>query len=351
MSGSRDVHIHLGLPKTGTTYLQRVLAHNRDLLAESGVLYPGPGPDHFFAVQDLLGRPFKGRHDNRTTGAWALLVDQVTAWPGPVILSHELLATARTTTVQRVLDEVGESRVRVLVTAREFPKQVLAGWQEDVKNGGTEAFPEFLARIERTSKLSDRTKRAFWRLQDLPGVLDPWAQRLPVDRITVVTVPTTSSDPGELWRRFAQATALGQVRVNSDIEGRNSSLGSAEAEVLRRLNEWAGTHLDWPAYRRLVKKQLAERVLVDRADSARLELPPAARAWAEAISADMAEAIARAGYPVVGSLTDLVPGGRPAPSTTRAWPPPDTDLLAAAEAALYGTLARLAEGNHGHVSG
>ena len=65
----------------------------------------------------------------------------------------------------------------------------------------------------------------------------------------------------------------------------------------------------------------------------------------------MADAIARAGYPVVGSLTDLVPGRRSAGATTRAWPPPDADLLAAAEAALYATLARLADGSHGHDSG
>lgn len=351
MSGSRDVHIHVGLPKTGTTYLQRLLARSRNLLADSGVLYPGPGPDHFFAAQDLLGRPFKGRDDDRTTKAWTRLCDQVAAWPGPVVLSHELLATARDNTVQRVLDDIGESRVRVIVTAREFAKQVLAGWQEDVKNGGTEAFPDFLARIERTSRLSDRAERPFWRLQDLSVVLDSWAQRLPRDRITVVTVPAAGASPGELWRRFAQAAELHHVPVDSSLGARNSSLGSAETEVLRRLNVWAGSSLDWPVYRRLVKKQLAEQVLVEQTMTPRLQLPPASLDWADTVSVEMADAVARGGYPVVGSLADLVPVRGPIDRTTPDWPPPDSELLGAAEAALRGTLARLADGIQGHGPG
>ncbi len=37
---TRRAFVHIGLPKTGTTYLQAVLAHHRDALRESGVLYP-----------------------------------------------------------------------------------------------------------------------------------------------------------------------------------------------------------------------------------------------------------------------------------------------------------------------
>ena len=35
------VYLHIGAPKTGTTYLQEVLFTNRARLAEHGVLYPG----------------------------------------------------------------------------------------------------------------------------------------------------------------------------------------------------------------------------------------------------------------------------------------------------------------------
>ena len=36
--GDRRVVLHVGLPKTGTTYLQAVLAAHREALREAGVL-------------------------------------------------------------------------------------------------------------------------------------------------------------------------------------------------------------------------------------------------------------------------------------------------------------------------
>ena len=35
------VYLHVGTPKSGTTYLQRVLDHNRERLAAAGVLVVG----------------------------------------------------------------------------------------------------------------------------------------------------------------------------------------------------------------------------------------------------------------------------------------------------------------------
>ena len=59
---SRRVFLHIGLHKTGTTYLQGVLRANRRRLAELGVFYPGGKgqPTHTFAVYDLFGRRPRG---------------------------------------------------------------------------------------------------------------------------------------------------------------------------------------------------------------------------------------------------------------------------------------------------
>ena len=39
---AQRVFLHVGLPKTGTTYVQTVLWRNRAALAEQGLVYPGP---------------------------------------------------------------------------------------------------------------------------------------------------------------------------------------------------------------------------------------------------------------------------------------------------------------------
>ena len=52
---SKRILLHVGTPKTGTSYLQDVLFRNRNRLIEQGVLYPGDRFDaHFLAALDLM---------------------------------------------------------------------------------------------------------------------------------------------------------------------------------------------------------------------------------------------------------------------------------------------------------
>ena len=62
MSQPRRILLHIGAPKTGTTYLQDRLDLNSRELARHGVHVPGRGPlvsaplFHFRAALDLLGQ-------------------------------------------------------------------------------------------------------------------------------------------------------------------------------------------------------------------------------------------------------------------------------------------------------
>ena len=48
------VYLHIGEPKTGTTFVQQVLWRNRSALAQFGIMLPGPRPlAHWRAAQDL----------------------------------------------------------------------------------------------------------------------------------------------------------------------------------------------------------------------------------------------------------------------------------------------------------
>jgi hypothetical protein len=347
MPEARRVYVHLGLPKTGTTYLQKVLAKNRKALARQNLAYPGRRVDHFLAAQDVLGRPFHGHVDPRAEGAWRAVVTEAVRWPGSSVLSHELIATARGEVVDRLLSDLAPLSVHAVVTMRDLPRQLLAVWQEDVKNGATEILPDYLDRVRRTSTMPDRLRRKFWRYQDGPGILAIWAERLGQERVTVVTVPRGTQGPDELWRRFAQAIGVDPTSTDPTVPQRNVSLGAAETELVRLINEWASAHLDWPDYRRLVKKHLAEGTLASRSSSPRLALPAEVLDWASEQSAAMAADLADAGYRVIGSLDDLTAPG-PVPSVDRSpWPPPTTDVLAAAVTAVEGLLAEAATGGGG----
>jgi hypothetical protein len=335
------VFVHIGLPKTGTTYLQRLMASNRRRLANAGVHYPGRGADHFLAAQDLLGRPFKGYVDPRIQGAWPRLVSHVRRSRGDVVISHELLATARSEEIARVVNDVAPRPVTVIATVRDLVRQAPAVWQEDVKNGSTRTFDDFLSRIQSTSSAKRRLAKPFWRFQDAPGILAQWSA-VPGVEVVVVTVPQPGQGPTALWERFAHAIGVDPDSVETDMPAGNVSLGAAETEFLRTVNTWAGDALDWPSYRRLVKKTLAEDVLAQRSTSPRLALPTATLVWASEQSIAMANRLETAGYTVVGSLDDLR-GPHDASEHIEAWPPPETDQLSSARDAVIGLLTRLAE--------
>jgi len=73
----RTVYLHIGLHKTGTTYLQRVLTANTAELAQQGLFVPDRRGLVVHAVDDLHGRRPRNMSDDRITGAWQALVTAV----------------------------------------------------------------------------------------------------------------------------------------------------------------------------------------------------------------------------------------------------------------------------------
>ncbi len=89
--------LHVGLPKSGTTYLQAVLADNKERLADrSRLLFPGKSwHEQVRAVRDVRGQRGRGASAD-DSGAWQSLVDEIAAWDGDAIISMEWLGGAPT---------------------------------------------------------------------------------------------------------------------------------------------------------------------------------------------------------------------------------------------------------------
>src|SRR3712207_6633203 len=104
---SERVLLHVGTPKTGTTYLQDVLFRNRDVLATHGITYPATRFDsHFLAALDLMKLPWGGLQAE-AIGAWDELATAVREAKGTAIVSHEILATASRSQIGRALESLG----------------------------------------------------------------------------------------------------------------------------------------------------------------------------------------------------------------------------------------------------
>ena len=90
------VFLHIGEPKTGTTFLQQVMWRNRSELAARGVVLPGHHPqDHFRASQDLRGiAKLASDPAGSWTGEWDIVARQARQAPRVAVISHELFSAA-----------------------------------------------------------------------------------------------------------------------------------------------------------------------------------------------------------------------------------------------------------------
>ncbi|MGH3322391.1 MAG: hypothetical protein ACRDN9_19900 [Streptosporangiaceae bacterium] len=308
------MYLHIGAPKSGTTFVQDVLWHNRDALARDGVLYPADSPDdHFHAALDLRRTRFRGYDDPAVPGTWQRVADRARNWRGPVaVISHELLAWANEDQARRAVESLAPAEVHIVYTARDLVRQIPAMWQEAIKNGRVVRFPRYLRSLARPERRGPFA-RIFWGSQDAADVLRRWGAAIPADRVHLVTVPGPGAPPGQLWERFASAVRLDPAKYDIQMGGSNVSLGVAEVELLRRVNTLVREALEWPVYAEVVKRGFAERTLASRAGKIPITLPPAWHTWVAKRSTELVEALRDEEYDIVGDLEDLLPEPEPEP--------------------------------------
>jgi hypothetical protein len=305
------VLLHVGCPKTGTSYLQDVLFRNQFVLREHDILYPADRFDaHFLAALDLMTLPWGGI-ETEAVGAWDRLAEQVREWHGTSIISHEIFARATPTQVERALASLGDAEVHLVLSVRDLVRQIPAEWQENVKHRSHITYGRFLAAIRDPARDS-RIGSWFWAVQEVPDVLERWGSALPPEHVHLVTLPPSGSDRGELWRRFSRTFGLDDLPLDLTAERENPSLGVPETALLRTINQRVTSVIAPPDYRPLVRETLAHQTLSRGMASARLGLAPDDHAWARELSRGWIDVLAERGYDVVGSLDDLL-GPDPGP--------------------------------------
>lgn len=222
--------VHIGLPKTATTYLQTIFWGNRDLLAERGLVIPGvERRDHLWASRTVRQDPNHERASAHQRGAWQRVLEELHARPGTGLVSHEFFAAASPEQA-RAMVEALPGRVEVVVTAREPLGLFAASWQESLKNGSTTPMPDY-----GRSESSRSTDIWNWRTLDLRLVLERWGAAVPPERTHVLVLdPTAPRD--DVWHRFVEILGVDATGVDLSGSFANSSMGVAEAEALRRVN-------------------------------------------------------------------------------------------------------------------
>ena len=340
---SRRVYLHIGAPKTGTTYVQDRLRLNRGELADHDVHYPlgrlGLPSTHFKPALDLIDREWGGARAD-AQGAWDTLMRRVRRLDGTVVISHEILAAATPEQVARAINDLEGSEVHVVYTARDLARQLPAAWQESVKQFQKMPYKRFLKKV-RTESPSGSTFW-FWRAQSIPDVLTRWGAPLPPERVHLVTVPQPGAPRDLLWRRFCDVVGIDPGWAPNDSHRGNTSLGSAETTLVRRLNlRLRRAGLSRADHQALVTELLVHQNLARRDSPTRTTLPPRMFEWVEDLTEKWISSLEGSHIDVVGDLEELRPV-RPGPDGK--WRDPDhprrKDLL---DVALDGLVVMLRE--------
>ena len=297
--------VHVGSPKSGTSYLQAVLeqAQARSDL----VMLPAGRQDAFWLMQDVRGRLDPARDAPRAFGALdrfradlAALVESGQA--ATVLLSEEQLGAATPDQVRRLLACCGDPdkvEVHVVVTSRALSRAVPSYWQQQLQVGARVTFEDYCVQVrEREEGFGSR----FWRAWDPTSILERWTPLVPQERFHVVTVPRGGA-PDELLHRFCRVLGVPVPDLDGTDRPRNPSLGWAQAEVLRQVNTALPERLRHRRAYRADGKQWLGLTHLAAQKGDRIALPLQWQDWCADETARVVAGLS--GVDVVGDLADL----------------------------------------------
>jgi hypothetical protein len=225
---AQRVYLHVGTPKSGTTYLQAGLWQTREQLRGLGFLFPGRSPfDHNRAsIVVRNGKHLPGRKKG-VPALWQRFTEQAAAHPGTVVLSNEWYLAATSEQVAAAVDQLGGDRVHVVVTTRNLVRLVPAAWQESLKVGRGHSLHDFVIGLG-----EGRTKWT-WEVLDPAAVARHWARVVGPQRVHVVTMPERPTHTGQLWERFAATLGFDPHAVELPAREANESMSVQAARLMQ----------------------------------------------------------------------------------------------------------------------
>lgn len=326
--------LHVGLPKSGTSYLQAVLAENKTRLADRvGLLFPGKSwQDQVKAVRDARSQKRHGGSSG-DAGAWNRLVQEISDWDGDAVVSMEWLGGAPTDQVAHAVASLAPSRVEVILTVRDLARTIPAAWQEFLQNGEVWSWSEFLGAVSSenpratprgTCSGRNRTSGRSWPSGATRSPPPAACRHAPAGgnarrRALVALLPGARDRRQPLRRERTWQQRVAGPRVNgADAAAQRGLPGTRGGVEALRGDVQAGT------------RQTRTVQAKARGEPPR-RLPPELEGWARARTTQQVAAIAASGAAIVGDLDDLRP----------VFGPPET---AGDEATTDGVLAAALEG-------
>jgi hypothetical protein len=316
--------LHIGIPKTGTTNLQRSAAYHREKLLEHGVCYPGNTLNHREAISALMARPLGWRSSGESTpqrAIWDRIEKEVKNSDAKrFLISHEFACESTDEQAQRFAEALGD-KLHVVITVRGFADLLGSSWQQYVKAGYQKPFGVWLrAILGPRAKL--KTTPTFYKRNDQAAIVRRWIRVVGRENVTVVVAD--KRNPDQLINAFEDLLDVPRGLLAALPAGgyaANRSLSYPEAELIRNLNKvFRDEGMSWDRYSDLMRHGFIARMQENRRPGPNeqlLTLPAWAARKALVIARKYAKAIEKSGCRVVGDLDALTAPVRTVPKLER----------------------------------
>jgi len=220
--------VHVGLPKTGTKYLQHNFWRLRQQLREQGVYYPsewwqqGPIFAHHELAEGLRKAP-----DARI----AEIFSQLNACgSATVLLSSEGFNPIPISGLEYLRDLTQGARIEIVFYARRWSDWLPSQWQQAVKQGSLQTFPEWYASLLSSADTHPGINQAIY--------LDKFAKVFGRNNIRLVSYSNLVDRNVDIFDHFC--SRILNLAASPSIKGRgdlvHESMGALLTELIRNLN-------------------------------------------------------------------------------------------------------------------
>ncbi len=326
-----QIFLHVGMPKTGTTFLQATFqASQRQLLSQGLEFLPATRREASWLSLTVLDQLDAERDPGAALTMWDRFVAAARASSAPrLLVSDELLGGASEQQLRRLTRAVPEREVHLVLTIRGLAKLLPSTWQQRIQQGSeAPALEDFVEQIAgRTGRIAER----WWRERGVGPVIERWSAEVPPERIHVVIMPRPGAGGSTLLERYCGVLGVRADGLVTDHGDRNPALGRAQAELLRLVKEQVPDELmDRHGYVPVGKWWLARQHLAPQGGTPP-RMPARFRDWCEAEARATIASLQASGVDVVGDPDDLLPDPADFDDGVA---PTESELLAAAVRAL-----------------
>lgn len=220
-----NLYLHIGPHKTGSTYIQKMLYENRDLLRDKEKLYfdfiTDGGWGHHKLVESIY---------NPGSELFQQLMGKIQAVNGSLIISSENFDLLTIDQLRVFYESIELKKVKIIFLKRDFGELLISNWQEDIKHGSTLSWNSFLGK---------NLLRPFSRcILGAEIVLHNYCEVFGEDSLVLIDYHTAMASSAGIFGEFLAAIDEKKDKFLFENKMINKSISYVDIELIRILNNF-----------------------------------------------------------------------------------------------------------------